>query len=92
MAFFLKIEVILLETPGKFKMYQYAIVFISTVILTASITKWFYAPSIQKIKTPSRKMINPSNIPTLSQEKHDEYMRLKTQWASTHAATTPQKN
>jgi len=69
-------------------MYYYAVVFFSTMFLTIIITKRF-CPS-KKIKekpkeaalfhfTPMRNHINPSNIPILSQEKHDEYMRMSNQ-------------
>jgi hypothetical protein len=65
-------------------MYQYVIVFFSTVILTATITRWFYVkkyiPKIMPI-TPAA-LTNPSNIPTLSLDRHNEYMRLMAQCES----------
>jgi hypothetical protein len=60
-------------------MYQYVIAFFSTAILTAVLTKRFY--SKKETPNPTAFPANPSKIPTLSLDKHNEYMELKRQWA-----------
>ena len=61
-------------------MYQYVIAFFSTAILTAVLTKRFYSKKETPIANPSVFPANPSKIPTLSLDKHNEYMRLMNQW------------
>ena len=60
-------------------MYQYVIAFFSTAILTAVLTKRFYSKKESSIVIPPYPA-NPSKIPTLSLDKHNEYMRLMNQW------------
>lgn len=61
-------------------MYQYVIAFFSTAILTATITRWFYVKKEAPIGNPTA-VVHPSKIPTLSIDKHNEYMELKRRWA-----------
>jgi hypothetical protein len=55
-------------------MYQLTIAFFSTVVLTAVLTKWFYPGK-------PKPFVDPSKIPIISNDKHNEYMELKRQWA-----------
>jgi hypothetical protein len=61
-------------------MYDYIIVFLSAMYLTTIITKWYYF----KTKEPSVQVNawtkEPSKIPTISQEKHEEYIKRTSQW------------
>jgi hypothetical protein len=59
-------------------MYQYVIAFFSTAILTAVLTKRFYSKKDSIVIPPYPS--NPSKIPTLSLDRHNEYMRLMNQW------------
>jgi hypothetical protein len=63
-------------------MYQYVIAFFSTAILTAVITKRYYAKKETPIGASATPFTNPSNIPILSVDWHNNYMRLKTRWES----------
>lgn len=75
-------------------MYYYVITFFSTFFLSALLTKLFYSqrakPTVQEIPkkkplfdfSPKGALIDPVKLPTLSQEKHDEYMRFSSQRAS----------
>ena len=65
-------------------MYQYLVAFVSTAILTATITRWFYVKKEAPIATPTS-LFDPSKIPTLSLEKHNEYMELRRRWALKHS-------
>ena len=64
-------------------MYQYIVAFFSTAILTATITKWFYVKKEAPIGKPT--FADPSKIPTLSLDKHNEIMEIKRQWALKHS-------
>ena len=63
-------------------MYQLTFAFFSTVVLTAVLTKWFY-PGKPKPFVPlaTSTFVDPSKIPIISNDKHNEYMELKRQWA-----------
>ena len=64
-------------------MYQYVIAFFSTAILTAVITKRYYAKKETPIGASTTPFTNPSKIPTVSLDRHNEHMRLMAQWEST---------
>jgi hypothetical protein len=68
-------------------MYDYVFVFVYTMLLTAFITKWCYsarkAPIIQEehpVLQVTELKKDPANIPTVSREKHDEFVQLMSQW------------
>ena len=64
-------------------MYDILFVFLSTAFLTAYITRWFYTtkePKQERALKVTEWTKTPSNIPTISQEKHDEFIQLMSQW------------
>jgi hypothetical protein len=83
-------------------MYDYLLVFLSTMVVTAYLTSWLYQDELQALEelralktkaalktAPASATIaapkTPSNIPTLSREKHDECTRLREEWNVKHA-------
>lgn len=76
-------------------MYDYVLVFLSTMFATALVTRWLYQEekaleALQALKAKAQSKAQeskeskapqtPINIPTLSREKHDERTRLIEQW------------
>ena len=67
-------------------MYDYVLVFLSTMFATALVTRWLYQEekaleALQALKAKESKAPQtPINIPTLSREKHDERTRLIEEW------------
>lgn len=62
-------------------MYQLTIAVFSTVILTVALTKWFYVGKPKPFVAKPTTFVDPSKIPTLSIDKHNEIMELRRQWA-----------
>ena len=62
-------------------MYQLTIAFFSTVVLTAVLTKWFYVGKPKPYVAKPTIFVHPSKIPTISNDKHNECMELRRQWA-----------
>lgn len=63
-------------------MYDYVFVFVYTMLLTAFITKWCYSPQKTPIIWFARPILqetewttDPAKIPTVSREKHDEFVQ-----------------
>ena len=77
-------------------MYDYVLVFLSTMFATALVTRWLYQEekaleALQALKAKAQSKESkeskamhapqtPINIPTLSREKHDERTRLIEEW------------
>ena len=57
-------------------MYDIIFVFLSTVFLTAYITRWLYATNQEHVLRVNEWTKDPRMIPTISQEKHDEFVKL----------------
>ena len=65
-------------------MYDYIFVFLSTVYLTLRFMKWHYSKTKEQCAQTNAWTKEPSKIPTVSQEKHEEYVQLMAQWEKTH--------
>ena len=60
-------------------MYDIIFVFLSTVFLTAYITR-LYATKQEHVLQVNEWTKDPRMIPTISQGKHDEFVKLMNQW------------